>query len=86
MKNDKLYTEFEQLSERLGIRILKGKGDFVGGVCKIHDETVIVVNKMQPLEQRLKTLASSFLKYTLDDIYMVPALRAYIEDVRSLDL
>ena len=41
---------------------------------------------MKPLEQRLKTLASSFLEYTLDDIYMVPALRAYIEDVRSLDL
>jgi len=86
MKNDKLYTEFEQLGERLGVKILKGKGDFVGGACVIHDETVIVVNKMKPLEQRLKTLASSFLEYELDDIYMVPALRAYIEDVRSLDL
>jgi len=86
MKNDKLYTEFEQLGERLGVKILKGKGDFVGGACVIHDETVILVNKMKPLEQRLKTLASSFLEYALDDIYMVPALRAYIEDVRSLDL
>ena len=49
MKSDKLYTEFEQLGERLGVKILKGKGDFVGGPCVIHDETVIVVNKMKPL-------------------------------------
>ena len=86
MKDDKLYAEFERLGERLGIRIVKGKGDFVGGTCMIHDQTVIVINKMKPLEQRLKTLASSFLEYTLDDIYIVPALRAYIEDIRSLDL
>ena len=86
MKNDKLYAEFEQLGERLGIRIVKGKGDFVGGTCMIHDQTVIVINKMKPLEQRLKTLASSFLEYTLDDIYIVPSFRAYIEDIRSLHL
>ena len=41
---------------------------------------------MRPLEQRLKVLANSFLSYDLDDIYMVPALRAYIEQFRSLHM
>ena len=86
MKNDKLYAEFERLGERLGIRIVKGKGDFVGGTCMIHDQTVIVINKMKPLEQRLKTLASSFLEYSLDEINKVTELRAYIDDIRSLHL
>ena len=86
MKNDKLYLEFEQLSERLGVRIVKGKGDFVGGPCKINGEAIIVINKTKPIEQRLKILAGSFLKYSLDEVYMIPALRAYIEDVRLMDL
>ena len=86
MKKVKLYTEFEELGQRLGLKILKGKGDFSGGTCTVNSETVIVINKMKPLEQRLKTLASSFLEYALGDIYMIPALRAYIEDVSSLDL
>ena len=86
MKKVKLYTEFEELGQRLGLKILKGKGDFSGGTCTVNNETVIVINKMNPMEQRLKTLATSFLEYNLDEIYMVPALRAYIEESRLLDL
>ena len=71
MKNEKLYIEFEELAQRLGLRILKGKGDFSGGTCTINDEIVIVVNKMKPIEQRLKTLATSFLEFDLDEVYMV---------------
>ena len=86
MKKVKLYTEFEELGQRLGLKILKGKGDFSGGTCTVNSETVIVINKMKPLEQRLRTLATSCLEYNLDEIYMVPALRAYIEESRLLDL
>ena len=86
MKKEELYSEFEGLSQRLGVKIIKGKGDFSGGVCIVKDETVIVVNKMKPIEHRLKILAASFLEYNLDDIYMIPALRAFIEETRSLTL
>ena len=86
MKKVKLYIEFEELGQRLGLKILKGKGDFSGGTCTVNNETVIVINKMKPLEQRLRTLATSFLEFNLDEIYMVPALRAYIEESRLLNL
>ena len=86
MKKVKLYTEFEELGQRLGLKILKGKGDFSGGTCTVNSETIIVINKMKPMEQRLRTLATSFLEFNLDEIYMVPALRAYIEESRLLNL
>ena len=86
MKKVKLYTEFEELGQRLGLKILKGKGDFSGGTCVVNNETIIVINKMKPMEQRLRTLANSFLEFNLDEIYMVPALRAYIEESRILNL
>ncbi len=86
MKKEKLYSEFEELGQRLGVKIIKGKGNFTGGICTVKDETVIVVNKMKPIEHRLKILATSFLEYNLDDIYMIPALRAFIEKNRSLAL
>ena len=86
MKKIKLYTEFEELGQRLGLKILKGKGDFSGGTCTVNNETVIVINKMKPMEQRLRILATSFLEFNLDEIYMIPALRAYIEESRILNL
>ena len=86
MRKEKLYIEFENLAEKLGLRIIKGRGDFQGGSCIIKNEQVIVVNKRKPLEQKLKTLASCFNKIDLNSVYVVPALRAYIEDSNTLDL
>ena len=86
MKKEKLYIEFENLAEKLGLRIIKGKGDFQGGPCIIKDEKVIVVNKIKPIEQKLKILASCFSEIDLNGIFIVPALRAYIEESNGLDL
>ena len=62
MNKDKLYNEFEDLAVKLGMRIIKGKGDFKGGACILKDEKIIVVNKRKPMEQKLKVLASCFNK------------------------
>ena len=86
MKKEKLYIEFENLAEKLGLRVIKGKGDFQGGFCIVKDEKVIVVNKNKPIEQKLKILATCFNKIDLNGIYIMPALRAYIEDSNTLDL
>ena len=86
MKKDKLYNEFEDLAVKLGMRIIKGKGDFKGGACILKDEKIIVVNKRKPIEQKLKILASCFNKIDLKGVYIMPALRDYIEDSNTLDL
>ena len=80
MKNDKLFSEFENLAEKLGLKILKGKGDFIGGTCTVNNKTVIVVNKQKPMEQRLKTLAESLLEFNFEEIFIVPAVRDFIEN------
>ncbi|MBA64221.1 MAG: hypothetical protein CMG55_00315 [Candidatus Marinimicrobia bacterium] len=85
MKKEKLYNEFEDLATRIGLRIIRGKGDFNGGPCIINNEKVIVLNKIKPLEQRLRVLASSFNEINLEDVYIVPALRAFIQDSNTLD-
>ena len=59
--------------------ILEGKGDFEGGYCTVNGDQFIVLNKTRPLDQRLRILARSFSKIDLDEQYMVPALREFIE-------
>ena len=86
MTHEKLLEEFELLSERLGLKIIKGEGDFAGGNCTVNKENVIVINKNKPIEQRLNILAKCFIEYDLDKLYIVPALRAYIDRCRTLDL
>ena len=86
MNKDKLYNEFEDLAVKLGMRIIKGKGDFKGGACILKDEKIIVVNKRKPMEQKLKILASCFNKIDLEGVYIIPALRKLIEESNTLDL
>ena len=86
MKFEELLEEFELLSDRIGVKIIKGKGDFMGGNCTINEEKVIVINNNKPIEQRLNILAKSFIEYDLDKLYIVPALRAYIDDCQTLGL
>ncbi len=85
MKNKDLLDEFHLLAEKLKIKILKGKGDFLGGNCIVNNEEVIVINKSKPIEQRLNTLANCFNKYDLEGVFLLPALREYIDSVNKLD-
>ena len=80
---EELIVMFEELAERLNIKLVQDKGDFSGGSCLVREETFIVVNKRKPLEQRLKVLAREFSKINLADMYLVPALRLYIESFQS---
>jgi len=86
MKNNELLDEFHLLAEKLNVKIMKGNGDFSGGSCTVNNEKVIVINKGKPIEQRLNILASCFKEYNLDDLFIVPALREYINDSNILDL
>ena len=86
MKNNELLDEFHLLAEKLNVKIMKGKGDFSGGSCTVNNEKVIVINNGKPIEQRLNILASCFKDYNLDDLFIVPALRGYINDSNILSL
>ena len=78
MKPNQLMEHFEILAEKLGLRIIQGKGDFNGGRCIIRQDKVIVLNKMKPIEQRLHILAQEFSIMNLEGIFVVPVLREYI--------
>ncbi|MBF88111.1 MAG: hypothetical protein CMG75_00350 [Candidatus Marinimicrobia bacterium] len=78
MKQDYLYDEFEKLADKLNITILQGKGDFEGGFCTLKGVQFVVLNKSRPLEQRLRVLAISFGDLDLEEQYILPVLRKFI--------
>ena len=85
MKNKELLEEFHLLAEKLDIKIMKGKGDFSGGSCTVNNEKIIVINNSKPIEHRLNILAGCFKEYNLDVLYIIPALREYIDSVQMLE-
>ena len=80
IKPEKLFILFEELAEKMNINIVQGKGDFIGGMCSVNDESYIVINKVKPMSQRLNVLGAEFSKLDLKNIFVSPALRDFIED------
>ncbi len=79
MKLTVVFQEFEQIAEELNIRILQEKGNFNGGYCLLEEQRIIVINKIKPLEQRIRALAQAFSRFDTSQIYLKPAIREMIE-------
>ena len=79
MKSAKIFQELEDIAQTLNIKIIQEKGNFKGGYCLLEKEKIIVINKLKPVEQRIRALAQIFSLFDTSQIYMRPAIREFIE-------
>jgi hypothetical protein len=79
MTHEQILTELEQLASNCGISIRYEKGDFDGGYCVLKAERLIVINKRLALARRTSVLAQGLAEVGIDEMYLKPAVREYIE-------
>lgn len=75
-----LIKELEGVALQLGIKIRYEKGDFNGGYCILKDQKVLVVNKKIFDRQKASVIARGIAEIGIDNLYIKPAVRQYIED------
>lgn len=80
MTQDQLLKELEELAEKSGIAVRFEKGDFDGGYCILKDERIIVINKRLAAPKRTSILAQALAEVGIEEIYLKPAVREFIED------
>lgn len=86
MNPEKILEYLLEMAEKMGIRVVKGKGDFNGGNCRIKEDKVIVVNNLKPIEYQSKIIAEGLTSYGLADHYIVPAVRTFIEENLKINI
>jgi len=80
MTQDEILKELEDLAARSGISIRYEKGDFEGGFCVLKAERMIVINKRLIPARRASVLAQGMAEVGIEEMYLKPAVRVYIED------
>jgi hypothetical protein len=80
MNHETLLKELEELATQLGIQVRYEKGDFDGGYCVLKDQKTLVVNKRLFDNRKTSVLAQGIAEFGLDDVYIKPAVRQFIED------
>ncbi|MBM2845040.1 MAG: hypothetical protein HW407_352 [Bacteroidetes bacterium] len=80
MKQEELLVELEALTPQLGVTIRYEKGDFEGGYCILRDARILLVNKRLMPRRRASVLAVALHEIGLDNLFIKPVVREYIED------
>jgi hypothetical protein len=80
MKHEELITELHELGRQLGVAVRYEKGDFEGGYCILKEQRILLVNKRLTPGRKASVLALALQEIGLDNVFIKPALRTYIED------
>ena len=82
MSPKQIYDKLCLIAEELGIKLIKGKGNFKGGSCLVKEESIIVINHNQPFEGRIRNLALSLLEFNLDQIKMNKKIKQILTNIK----
>jgi hypothetical protein len=80
MTVEETLSELEIVAHDMGVHIRYEKGDFDGGYCLLRDERIIVVNKKLNSNRKASVLSQAFGELGIENIYIKPAIRLFIED------
>jgi hypothetical protein len=80
MKHQDLIEELQNIAAQLSVVIRYERGDFEGGYCILRDQRLLLVNRRLMPSRKAAVLAVALQEIGLDDVYLKPAVRAYIED------
>jgi hypothetical protein len=80
MTAEEILSELDIVASDLGVRIRFEKGDFDGGYCLLRDERIIVVNKKLNSNRKASVISQAFGELGIDNVFIKPAIRMFIED------
>ena len=89
MKADQLLNELKLLAEKLGIEVSEQNFRPTGitvksGFCKVKGNNHFLIDKHLKKSKKVEVLAEYLAQQpSLDTIYIVPALRDYLEQYKS---
>ncbi len=80
MKHEEIIQELQDLATQLNVTIRYERGDFEGGYCILKDRKILLVNRRLMPIRKASVLATALQEIGLDNVFLKPVLRAYIED------
>ena len=84
MKTEQTYQDLKELAEKLGVNVseqnLRSTGIKVkSGLCKVKGKNILIIDKNISFQDKNEILASCLSKMPYEDIFIVPALREFLD-------
>jgi len=84
MKPEQTYQDLKELAEKLGVNVseqnLRSTGIKIkSGLCKVKGKNILIIDKNISFQDKNEILASCLSKMPYEDIFIVPALREFLD-------
>lgn len=80
MKPAEILGHLETLTENISVNLRYEKGDFKGGLCRVNDEKILIVNSRLSEDEKIKVVAKELSQLDLGNVYVLPAIREVIDE------
>ena len=81
--NSAVLTQLLDLATQLEVTVRQEKGDFTGGSCRVENDRLIFLKKMDPDSAKIEILAKELVKLDSEHIEVDPVLRQYMNQVKE---
>jgi hypothetical protein len=81
MKPEKLVQHLSDALRKAGAKVRVEEGNFRGGECIFAAEKLVILNRRMTMEERAEVLARALGGMSLDEVFVVPEVRAFVEKV-----
>ncbi|MFP4533819.1 MAG: hypothetical protein ACLFNS_14185 [Desulfobacterales bacterium] len=84
MKSTQLYQHLKETAEKLDITVSEQNLRVTGinarsGLCTVKGRQLFIMDKNLPIRQKVEVLADCLRQMPLDNVYLMPAVRNYLE-------
>lgn len=84
MKQIEIYKKLQEIAEKFKISVSEKNFRVTGipiksGFCKIKGKNYILVDKHKKIREKNEIIAKCLIECPISDIYIVPAIRDYLE-------
>lgn len=90
MRPEQLYQSLIEIAEKLNVEVLEKNFRKTGmhiqsGFCKVKNKNFFIIDKHLPVFKKNITLAGLLNKMPLENIYIMPVVRDFVNKHRELE-
>jgi hypothetical protein len=83
---ERLLERLEQAASDLGLEVRYeniSKPGYAGGLCRVKDTWVVILNKGAPADEKVETLAGALATRDTDGVFLPPDVRDLVDRHRK---
>jgi len=84
VKDEELLDNLQALTDQLGIILLRKEGEFKGGIYRLRDQQVFLINPSLSTSEKISVFCRELAYQDLSGVFVLPAIRELIETQRLL--